>query len=368
MRIQVKNLTKVFKPRRGESVHAVDSVSIDVDDAEFLIILGPSGSGKTTLLRCIAGLERADEGEIYIDGRLVFSADKRVWVPPDRRGLNMVFQSYALWPHMSVFDNVAYPLRTKRMRGKAVTEEVERALSLVGCGGLEQRYPGQLSGGQQQRVAVARSIVGGNSVVLFDEPLSAVDARVREELRHELVRLQKELGFASVYITHDQTEASMMGHRVAVLANGRIRQIASPREVYERPNSIFVAEFMGAANRFEAASSQVEKTDDGFVRVPLAFGKIDGRPSLELNGSSDVVVIFRPERCRVTRERPLAGSVNVWECTVDQSLFLGFCTEYQIQVDGVRVLVRSMERNTMREKTTAWLSVDPDDVLVIPAG
>jgi iron(III) transport system ATP-binding protein len=369
MKIQVQNLTKVFKPRRGEVVHAVDDVSIEVDDAEFLVILGPSGSGKTTLLRCIAGLERADYGEIHIDGRCVFSAEKRVWVPPERRGVNMVFQSYALWPHMTVFDNVAYPLRTKRRRSEPIRDEVERALSLVGCGGLEQRYPGQLSGGQQQRVAVARAIVGGNSVVLFDEPLSAVDARVREELRHELVRLQKELGFASIYITHDQTEASMMGHRVAVLADGKIRQLDSPREVYERPNSLFVAEFMGAANRYEPLSSeQFEKLGDGVVRVPLAFGTIDAKVSPDLNGHAEVVVIFRPERCRVTAERPADSSANVWECTVEQSLFLGFCTEYQVQVNGVRLLVRSMERRTLPEQTTAWLSIDPDDVHLVPGG
>jgi iron(III) transport system ATP-binding protein len=365
MRIQVKNLTKVFKPRRGEAVRAVDNMSIDVDDAEFLVILGPSGSGKTTLLRCIAGLERADEGEISIDGKLVFSSEKRVWVPPERRNVKMVFQSYALWPHMTVFENVAYPLRTARVRGETVRTEVLKALELVGCGGLDRRYPGQLSGGQQQRVAVARSIVGGSSVVLFDEPLSAVDARVREELRRELVRLQKELGFASVYITHDQTEAAMMGHRVAVLADGKLLRIAAPRELYDSPNSVFVAEFMGAANRFDPVG-EVSKASEDRVRVPLVFGEIEA--AYHANGSApdNVVVILRPERCRITPATPPTGHGNIWEAEIEEAMFLGFCTEYLVRAGDASLYVRSMERRTYEEGAKVWLSIEPDDVHLVP--
>ena len=367
MRIQIRNLTKVFKPAQGEAVRAVDDVSLEVEDAEFLVILGPSGSGKTTLLRCVAGLERADQGEILIDGRLVFSSEKRVWVPPERRGVKMVFQSYALWPHMTVFENVAYPLRTQKMRGDPLRVEVERALKLVGCAELGRRYPAQLSGGQQQRVAVARAIVGGNRVVLFDEPLSAVDARVRDDLRRELVAVHKELGFASIYITHDQTEASMMGHRVAVMADGKIQQIAPPREIYDGPNSVFVAEFMGAANRFDPTGALQEKSAEGLVGVTTPFGEISARPRPEFDGDAPVVVIFRPERCRITLERPDDDPTNTWPCTVDASHFLGFCTEYQVRVNDSRILVRSMARMILEEGTTAWLSIDPDDVHLVPA-
>jgi iron(III) transport system ATP-binding protein len=367
LRIQVKNLTKIFKPLRGEAVVAVDDVSVDVEDSEFLVILGPSGSGKTTLLRCIAGLERADQGEIIIDGRLVFSAERGVWMPPERRGVKMVFQSYALWPHMTVFENVAYPLRAQRMRGQGVHDEVDKCLRLVGCGGLGRRYPGQLSGGQQQRVAVARAIVGGNRVVLFDEPLSAVDARVRDELRRELVNVQRELGFASVYITHDQTEASMMGHRVAVMSDGKIRRIAPPREIYEDPNSLFVAEFMGATNRFDPTSSSHEKTPDGLVRVATEFGEVNARTALELGGDAPFVVIFRPERCRISSERPAEiVDGNLWQCVVERSHFLGFCTEYQVRVNDSLILARSMARTTLEEGAKAWLSIDADDVHLVP--
>lgn len=365
MRIKVENLTKVFKPLRAEAVRAVDGVSIDVGDSEFLVILGPSGSGKTTLLRCIAGLERADEGEIFIDGKLVFSAAKGVWVPPERRGVNMVFQSYALWPHMTVADNVAYPLKTRRVRGAQLHAEVERVLTLVGCGGLGRRYPSQLSGGQQQRVAVARAIVGGNKVVLFDEPLSAVDARVRDELRRELVNVQRELEFASVYITHDQTEASMMGHRVAVMSDGKIRRVAPPREIYEDPNSLFVAEFMGATNRFRPVNGAHRSAEEGHVRLALDFGEIEAITGLDLDAHSGVVAIFRPERCRISIERPSEG--NVWECVVEESNFLGFCTEYQVRVKDSLVIVRSMARNVLGEGTRAWLAIDPADVHIVPA-
>jgi iron(III) transport system ATP-binding protein len=364
MRVRVENLTKVFKPRRSEVVRAIDNMSIEVDESEFVVILGPSGSGKTTLLRCIAGLERPDEGEIYIDGKLVFSSKKGVWVPPERRGVKMVFQGYALWPHMTVFDNVAYPLRTGRMRGDSIPTEVHKALELVGCGGLERRYPSQLSGGQQQRVAVARAIVGGSSVVLFDEPLSAVDARVREELRRELVRLQKDLNFASVYITHDQTEASMMGHRVAVLADGKILRIAAPRELYDKPDSLFVAEFMGAANRFEPAG-QLARLDDDRVRVPLAFGDIETTSHANGKELDDYVVILRPERCRITRVAPATDHPNTWQARVEQALFLGFCTEYLVRAGDALFYVRSMERVEHEEGADVWLSIEPDDVHLV---
>jgi iron(III) transport system ATP-binding protein len=362
VRISVRGLRKTFRPERGQDVTAVDRISIDVEDGEFLVILGPSGSGKTTLLRCIAGLERADEGEIEVDGQLVYSSTKRVWVPPERRRISMVFQSYALWPHMNVFENVAYPLRTKGVAAGKVRDRVQAALDLVGCGSLGRRHPGQLSGGQQQRVAVARAIVDDSRVVLFDEPLSSVDARVRDELRRELVALQRELGFSSVYITHDQTEAIVLAHRVAILANGNILQVATPRDLYTKPNSEYVAEFMGAANRFDG---KVEATDDRGTVVRGPFGGVVASGDQEVFRIGDrVTVIFRPEYARLAiTQQP--ENINSWPCHVERALFMGFCTEYVLKVQDGIILLRTMERQVFAEGTSGWITVDPDDVRLV---
>jgi iron(III) transport system ATP-binding protein len=365
VRIVVRDLQKVFRPERGQEVRAVDNVSLDVDDGEFLVILGPSGSGKTTLLRCIAGLERADSGEIAVDGKLVYSSVRNVWVPPEQRGISMVFQSYALWPHMTVFDNVAYPLRTRRVPSAEVGQRVQQALDLVSCGGLAPRHPSQLSGGQQQRVAVARAIVNGSPVVLFDEPLSSVDARVREELRRELATLQRELGFSSVYITHDQMEASVLGHRVAVLAEGKIAQIASPRELYAKPQSRQVAEFMGAANQFAGVVCDVGPKG---TRIETEFGDV---AAVDLDDDrwrtgDAVTMIFRPEATRVYRAAP-GDSSNVWPCEIEEQLFLGYCTEYVLRVGPATMLARTMDSCILSPGTRAWVGVDATTVRLVTA-
>ncbi|OLT16150.1 hypothetical protein BJF78_14730 [Pseudonocardia sp. CNS-139] len=247
-RIAVRGLTKRFRRRDGTQVNAVDGIDLDVAEGEFLVLLGPSGCGKTTLLRVLAGLEEVDAGRVELDGRVVDDPAVRVCVPTERRGLSMMFQSYALWPHMTVAENVAYPLTTRRVRRAERAARVRRVLDVVGIGPLAGQYPGQLSGGQQQRVALARALVAGDGVVLFDEPLSNVDAKVREQLRTEIARLHRELGFTAVYVTHDQEEALTLATRLLVLRDGRIAQSASPREVYTRPADLGVARFMGAGN------------------------------------------------------------------------------------------------------------------------
>lgn len=365
MRVGVRGLSKTFRSGRGPSVRAVDDLSLDVGDGELLVILGPSGSGKTTLLRCIAGLERADRGEITVDGRLVYSSERKVWVPPERRGISMVFQSYALWPHLTTFDNVAYPLRSRATPALDVRERVAKALELVECASLERRYPSELSGGQQQRIAVARAIVGGSRVVLFDEPLSSVDARVREELRHELVMLQRELGFSAVYITHDQTEAMAIGHRVAVLADGKIVQIAPPRELYDEPGSSYVAEFVGVSNRFAGV---VERDDGAQLVVRTEIGTVlAARASSELSVGSEVTLVFRPEHCEIVATEPLERGPNCWPCAVGGSLFLGYWTEYRLRVGDSVLLVRSSERALLESGATAWVAVQPRHVRAVPA-
>jgi iron(III) transport system ATP-binding protein len=362
MGIVVRDLQKAFGSGQ-KIVEAVRNLSLDVHDGELLVVLGPSGSGKTTLLRCIAGLERPDAGEIIVDGRVVYSSVQRAWVAPERRGISMVFQSYALWPHMSAFENVAYPLRAGGIGGTALRERVARVLKLVGCDGLEDRHPSELSGGQQQRIAVARAVVSGSRVVLFDEPLSSVDARVREELRHELVALQQELRFSAVYITHDQTEAMAIGHRVAVLANGEILQVAAPRDLYARPISSYIAEFMGATNQFEGAISSV---DDGNYSVRTEIGGIiAARTSLAVTVDTPVVVIIRSEDCELIAQRPNEDHMNAWRGTVRRSLFLGPFTEYVVDVGKRVVSVRSASISVIPDGTPVWLVVPPIKVGVV---
>jgi iron(III) transport system ATP-binding protein len=361
--ISVRSLRKNFQSGKEQAVRAIDSLSIDVKEGEFLVVLGPSGSGKTTLLRCIAGLDRADSGEIVIGGQVVYSSEHKRWVSPDRRGISMVFQGYALWPHMTTFDNVAYPLRSQHMSSKAIAPRVERALELVGCGHLSRRYPGALSGGQQQRVALARAIVGESPVVLFDEPLSNVDARVREELRRELVNVQRELGFTAVYITHDQSEAMVMGHRVAILAAGQIVQVAPPKELYHRPASTYVAEFTGGSNQF--AATVEEESDAGYV-VASTIGRVRvTNSSSGVRPGESVVLVARPEHCHVSVERPAVAHANAWPATIEGSTFFGYATELVLRVQGQQVIAWS-ERG-ITESSNVWLSIEPDDLQAVLA-
>jgi iron(III) transport system ATP-binding protein len=246
--IEVRDLVKTFRPPGSVPVRAVDDVSVSADDGQMLVLLGESGSGKTTLLRCIAGLEQADVGEIRIGGRLVFSSKEHKNEPPRARQLGMVFQGYALWPHMTAGENVSYPLAVRGIRPRERTERAARYLELVGCTHLAGRYPHELSGGQQQRIALGRALAYEPALVLFDEPLSSLDAGLREELRLQIRDLKRQLKFTGVYVTHDQTEAFFLGDKIAILASGRLLQLGSPREVYSRPATPIVARFLGCTN------------------------------------------------------------------------------------------------------------------------
>lgn len=364
MRISVRNLRKKFASGRRDTVNAIDDVSLDVGDGEFLVILGPSGSGKTTLLRCIAGLERPDSGEITIGDTVVFSAERNTFLPAERRGMSMVFQSYGLWPHMSVYQNVAYPLRTSGVSKSAASPRVHRALSLVGCDALSERYPSQLSGGQQQRVAVARAIVNDSHTVLFDEPLSSVDALVREELRHELSSLQRTLGFTAIYITHDQTEATVLGDRVAVLSQGSVLQVAPPRELYSQPNSRYIAQFLGAPNQY---AGTVEAVDGTAVRIASELGSVAATVrGTQFADGDRVTLIFRPEHVVISSDEP-AGAENAWKGTVEGEHFLGICTEYRVRVNDEPILVRSMSQPPLRPGDAAWLRIQRESVALVPS-
>ncbi|MEW5422177.1 ABC transporter ATP-binding protein [Amorphus sp. 3PC139-8] len=364
-RIVVRNLTKRYGSAHGE-VLALDDVSLEVAVGEKLVLLGPSGCGKTTLLRSVAGLETPDEGEIEIDGKLVFSAAKGVLVPPEKRGLTMVFQSYALWPHMTVFDNVAYPLVNTRVAKAEIRERVREALRIVGCAPYEARYPSQLSGGQQQRVSLARAIVGRDKTVLFDEPLSNVDAQVREQLRGELVSLQRRFGFSALYVTHDQSEALALAHRIAVMKSGRVMQIGTARDIYDRPTSRYVTNFTGAANSFDG---RVRAVADGVASLETAFGVLDA-PAGELAVGQAVDLVIRPEHLRISTSRPEG---NAFEIRIDAAMFLGIYTEYAAthtaaSDEKTAMLVRSTEPTPLSEGDRVWATVSPTNVVVFPKG
>src|SRR6187551_2706485 len=246
--LTVHALTKIYANRFDTQAGGVRDVAFDLPTGTFFTLLGPSGCGKTTTLRCIAGLERPDGGDIRIGGETVACAERGLYLNPEDRNIGMVFQSYAVWPHMTVFDNVAYGLRVRRAPRDVIKRRTMRALELVGLAHLADRSATKLSGGQRQRVALARAIVYEPRVVLFDEPLSNLDAKLREQMRIELVRLQHEVGITSIYVTHDQAEALVMSDRVVVMNNGVIQQIGDPQSIYARPATSFVARFIGVAN------------------------------------------------------------------------------------------------------------------------
>jgi spermidine/putrescine ABC transporter ATP-binding subunit len=277
--------------RYGDQI-AVGGIDLTVEPGAFVALLGPSGCGKTTILRCIAGLAMPDEGDIEIDDRSILD------VPAYRRDLGMVFQSYALFPHMTVADNVAFGLRMRRAHRGEIAGRVKRALDLVKMGGLEQRYPRQLSGGQQQRVALARALVTEPTVLLLDEPLGALDAKLREAMQVELRQLQQRLGLTTIFVTHDQGEALTMADRVAVMSVGRVEQFAPAKEIYDRPRTPFVADFIGQMNK---VNGHVEATQDGYCQVAadLTGKALTARLDVPCAVGQGVVAMIRPERLRL---------------------------------------------------------------------
>jgi iron(III) transport system ATP-binding protein len=342
---------------------AVRDLSLTVGKGEFVTLLGPSGCGKTTTLRCIAGLERPDAGEIRIDGQVVAAAHRGIHLSPEDRRIGMVFQSYAVWPHMTVFDNVAYGLRVRRAPAPVVKERTMRVLELVGLAHVEKRFATQLSGGQRQRVALARAIVYQPKVVLFDEPLSNLDAKLREHMRIELVRLQQEVGITSLYVTHDQTEALVMSDRVVVMDKGVVQQIGDPQTIYARPANTFVANFIGVANLMEGV---LRGRSGEFCEVEIPIG--EGRAPLHVraaggNGAIEgqrLVLSLRPEDIAVNaHHRACASDGNAFEGEVMETIFLGHQLECRVRVGRYELTIRidGYERFTPHQKV--FLSFHP---------
>lgn len=321
MFISVANLTKHFQSQPGARKnsasavhHALRDVSFSVLEGEMITLVGPSGSGKTSLLRCLAGLEAPTAGEISLQGRLVYSSAARLNIPTHQRGIGMVFQSYALWPHMTVRQNLLYALKRQRTSAGLRDAQVREYLAVVECGGLADRYPHQLSGGQQQRVALARALVYEPKVVLFDEPLSNLDASLREQLRYEIRRIQKDLGFTGIYVTHDQREAFTVGDRCALLLNGELLQFGTPGDLYKSPSNSRVASFLGAANSVEGALHE----DDGRWIFESKAGKLDvtGVSRANVHSEEPVVLMTRAEDSVIVPPGQDGLSGRVQDCLV----------------------------------------------------
>ncbi len=326
--LKVLNLVKKF-----DSVTAVDDLSFEVEKGEFLTLLGPSGCGKTTILRCIAGLETPDQGDIYIGEKLVLSTGQGVFIQPDKRGLGMVFQSYAIWPHLSVSDNIAYPLVERRLKKDFIREKVKQILEMVKLSGLEDRSATKLSGGQQQRVALARALVYDPEVLLFDEPLSNLDAKLRIEMRNEIRNLQKKLGITSIYVTHDQEEAFALSDRIIVMNEGKIEQVGDPVTLFFKPETHFVSRFIGQTNFIEGVA---ESVDEKGTRLDVLGTMIEVAGRSEFKKGDKVFLSIRPEYIKMNPQEKMQNKV---QGKVEQRQYLGSYGRFYVSVQGTAILV-----------------------------
>lgn len=342
--IEIRNLSKRFG-----SVRALDQVNLAIEEGNFLVLLGPSGCGKTTLLRSLAGFERPDEGEIVIGGRVVYASQRGIMMPPGKRQVGMVFQSYALWPHMKVYDNVGFGLTVKKTSAQEMRRRVDDVLRELSMEGLGDRYPSELSGGQQQRVALARLLATKPSVFLMDEPLSNLDARLRLDMRSELIRIHYESRVTTIYVTHDQTEAMTMASQIVVMNEGRIQQIGTPREIYRQPVNLFVAEFVGLPriNLLPARATAENgnfwlETDD--FRLPAAW----------LPPQERVIISARPEDISIhLQPRPHAVEFKVYAVQpTGPEMFV------QLKRGHRTVVARETRQVDLKMDQPVWLSIE----------
>ncbi len=353
--VRLEGVTKRF----GDQV-AVDNITLEIRDGEFFSLLGPSGCGKTTLLRMIAGFDTPDAGRILIGG------EDMTGVPPYRRPVNTVFQNYALFPHMTVEQNIAFGLRMKRMPKSEIAERVAWALELVNLLGFEKRRPEQMSGGQRQRVALARALVNEPEVLLLDEPLSALDLKLRQELRVELMNLQERLGITFIFVTHDQEEALVMSDRVAVMNKGRIEQLGPTEEIYELPRTAFVAKFIGDTNLIPAVALEPRR-----VETSLGAFVLDEEDAL--TPGQKVLLSIRPEKIRLFREKP--SLPNVFQARVDDIIYTGSENQYILWANGQRLLCETLNHDIQEPgheefdyDEAVWVALTPEKLVVIQEG
>ena len=362
--LKVERLCTQYTDAGGRIVKAAQDVTFEVPQGEFFTLLGPSGCGKTTTLRSIAGLERPVSGEISVDGVAVYSASKNVFVAPNRRNFGMVFQSYAIWPHMNVFQNAAFPLQSGRahVNARDIRDRVMRVLETVGLDHLADREATGLSGGQQQRLALARALTMEPRLLLLDEPLSNLDAKLRERMRFELKRLQRELKLTTVYVTHDQNEALALSHNIAVMNQGRIIQIGKPEEIYSRPCDRFVADFVGTTNFIEGTVAGVGATA-GSYRVDTPIGVLQATSRNVLRDGDRTVLSVRPEDVEVSMS-PAEG-VNLSKGVVLTRVYLGESLDLQITVGTQQMLARVHPSAAAAVGDTVHLRIDPEKCIAV---
>lgn len=362
--LSVRTLRKTFKGREGQAgVSAVNGVSFDVKEGDFFTLLGPSGCGKSTILQSIAGLETPDDGEIEIDGEIVFSGMTRKSVPANRRNIGMIFQSYAIWPHMTVFENVAFPLvyGRNRLRGDDVRRRVMEVLELVKLAEFADRPAPNLSGGQQQRVALARALVHRPKLLLLDEPLSNLDAKLREDMRVELRQVIGILNTTTVFVTHDQVEAMAMSDQIALLRSGNVVQQGAPRDVYLRPKSVFAADFMGRSNLIAGKATGAK--DGRFAVVDTEMGKVSVSVQDAIEPGAPVFIVVRPHSIKVASEEDRDKS---FPAKISRLNYLGDGIEAEVTMGsaGLRVVLDPYLQ--FNEGDTIGLTFPPDHCVVIP--
>lgn len=368
--LRVANLEKTFRLADGSAVRAIDNVSFHVPKGKFFTLLGPSGCGKTTTLRAVAGLDRPDAGSIVIGTTSVFDGSAQVFVPANKRQIGMVFQSYAIWPHMNVFENVAFPLRVSgKTPSDVIRRKVEAALETVHLGGFGKRPATKLSGGQQQRLALARALVVEPELLLLDEPLSNLDAKLRETMRLELRRLQRDVGVTTIFVTHDQSEALALSDEIAVMDGGRILQLGDPETIYHRPNNRFVATFIGSTNLIpgkvvtgpDSGNEGAVETSQGTIRCHFAEGARKAR---------DVAISIRPESIMLSSAGvPDAKNdgVSTLRGTVSERLFVGEVIDYLVNAAGTELRVRGNSHQAVALGEHVELHVRPEHCLALPA-
>ncbi len=364
--VELRDVVKKFVTPEGNELNAVDHVTMQIKNGEFFSMLGSSGCGKTTSLRMIAGFEWPTEGEVYIEGKPMGHT------PPFQRKVNTVFQSYALFQHMTVFQNIAFGLEMEGADKNEIEKRVKRALEMVQLTGMERRRPKQLSGGQQQRVAVARSLVKLPDVLLLDEPLGALDLKLRKEMQLELKALQQQLGITFVYVTHDQEEAMTMSDRIAVMSKGRVQQLGTPVEIYERPSNRFVADFIGESNFLEGKIKTLSK-DDACVFIPELNAELNGIPvSKGLAVGEEVTVSIRPEKVHISEK---ALNQNSFKGKVTNTVYIGTDTHVYVDLKGKKIKVFEQNRISRLDPASFYtigqdviLVMMPENVLVLKKG
>ncbi|HEY2988060.1 MAG TPA: ABC transporter ATP-binding protein [Candidatus Binatia bacterium] len=362
--VRIGNLEKYFGEDR-ERVHVLKGITLDIPEGSLYTFLGPSGCGKTTTLRCVAGLERPDVGSISIDGKPVFSTSERIYVPTNKRPIGMVFQSYAIWPHMTVYENVAYPLTIHHRPKAEIKKRVVDVLKIVGLQGLEDRPAPKLSGGQQQRVAFARALVNEPKVMLLDEPLSNLDAKLREQMRFEIKALQRRVNITTIYVTHDQGEALAISDQIAVMHAGKLIEVGNPHQLYSRPKRRFTATFLGLTNLIEGKVVELG-ADSQPGKIETKKGIFSFIPASGLAKGQAAILSIRPEHIEVIKQKPQVTQ-NVLEGTVKEAIFMGDAYHCQIAAGDMLLRVHTHPFLSMSPGDKVYLHLDPQSCNGLPA-